>query len=140
MLAASVTLPDTFFGSGAAAAVFADDFILKPGGTLDLHLPNGDVIEKQVEKLLRADSLRAELVALAQTYFAIEDAYLAQEKERVERERTIADERIAAVTADLERIEAQQVAKVSHVLDPSDCAMRLRVRRSEPKSDRKSVV
>ncbi len=59
----------------------------------------------QVEKLERADSLRTELIGLAQNYFAIEDAYLAQEKLKVEREKHDAAERLAVASADLAAIE-----------------------------------
>jgi chromosome segregation protein len=67
--------------------------------------PHLRFLEKQVEKLERADALRVELVDLAQTYFAIEDAYLAQEKLKVEREKFEATERLAVASADLAAIE-----------------------------------
>ena len=70
--------------------------------------PHLRFLEKQVEKLERADSLRAELITLAQTYFAIEDAYLAHEKLRVEREKHDAAERLMAVTTVLSGIEERE--------------------------------
>ncbi len=62
-------------------------------------------LEGQVAKLERADGLRAELVKLAQTYFAIEDAYLEQEKISITQTKRDASERLANVTAELARIE-----------------------------------
>ncbi|MFI5260699.1 MAG: AAA family ATPase [Candidatus Paceibacteria bacterium] len=67
--------------------------------------PHLRFLESQVKKLERADSLRVELVGLAQTYFAIEDAYLAEEKLKVEREKQEATERLAVATTDLAAIE-----------------------------------
>lgn len=67
--------------------------------------PHLRFLEKQVEKLERADGLRTELVNLAQTYFAIEDRYLEQEKLRVAKEREASAERLAVVTAELSSIE-----------------------------------
>ncbi|MEN9561677.1 MAG: hypothetical protein RIQ56_950, partial [Candidatus Parcubacteria bacterium] len=40
--------------------------------------PHLRFLEKQVEKLERADSMRAELVRFCQTYFAVEDAYVVE--------------------------------------------------------------
>ena len=67
--------------------------------------PHVRFLEKQVEKLDRADMLCAELVGLAQTYFAIEDAYLAREKLVVAREKRDASERFVLATAELTSIE-----------------------------------
>ncbi|MDD2657150.1 MAG: AAA family ATPase, partial [Candidatus Pacebacteria bacterium] len=58
----------------------------------------------QVKKLERADSLRADLIGLAQTYFAIEDLYLTQEKARVAKEKRDAQERLAVASAELDRV------------------------------------
>jgi len=66
--------------------------------------PHLHFLEKQVEKLERAESLRRDLVGLAQTYFAIEDAYLAQEKIKVAEERKGATERLALADAELDRV------------------------------------
>src|SRR3989344_1536497 len=49
--------------------------------------PHLRFLARQVEKLERADGLRRELVVLAQSYFATEDAYLAAEAESVRRAR-----------------------------------------------------
>lgn len=67
--------------------------------------PHLRFLEKQVEKLERADGLRIEFIALAQTYFAIEDAYLAQERLKVAGERQSATERLAVATTELSDIE-----------------------------------
>ena len=67
--------------------------------------PHLRFLEKQVEKLERADELRTELVRLAQTYFAIEDAYLAQEKLKVAAVKRDATTRLATAVAELQNIE-----------------------------------
>lgn len=67
--------------------------------------PHLRFLERQVEKLERAEGFRQELIALAHTYFATEDAYLAAEKERVAQERRVASERLATVSAELSAIE-----------------------------------
>ncbi len=67
--------------------------------------PHLRFLESQVKKLERADGMRSELVTLAQTYFAIEDAYLAEEKVRVAGNKHSAIERLAVATADLAAIE-----------------------------------
>jgi chromosome segregation protein len=72
--------------------------------------PHLRFLEGQVKKLERADSLRIELINLAQTYFAIEDAYIAQEKRRVAGEKRDAVERLAVASAELERIADSQSA------------------------------
>ncbi len=69
--------------------------------------PHLRFLESQVKKLERADSLRTELINLAHTYFAIEDAYLAQEKVHVVTKRKHAAETLAQVSADLAHIEDQ---------------------------------
>ncbi len=70
--------------------------------------PHLRFLEKQVERLERADGLRAELVKLAQAYFAIEDAYLAHERLRVEREKHEASERLAVAASELASIEERE--------------------------------
>lgn len=67
--------------------------------------PHLRFLEKQVEKLERADALRTELIGLAQTYFAIEDAYIAREKLKAAREKENATAQLAAATAELASIE-----------------------------------
>lgn len=71
--------------------------------------PHLRFLEGQVKKLERADSLRTELIGLAQTYFAIEDAYLAREKPKVAGEKRDAGERLAAATAELSGIEERTI-------------------------------
>ena len=82
-----------------------DDNIIQVNSLRRELAPHLRFLEKQVEKLERADALRTELISFAQTYFAIEDAYLAQEKLKVEREKYDAAERLAVVTAELGSIE-----------------------------------
>lgn len=67
--------------------------------------PHLRFLEKQVEKLERADELRQELVSLAQTYFAIEDRYLEHEKKTAAEHKRAAAERLAAASAELAVIE-----------------------------------
>ena len=67
--------------------------------------PHLRFLENQVKKLERADSLRTELTGLAQTYFSIEDAYIAQEKLKNAGEKRNASEKLAAATAELKNIE-----------------------------------
>jgi chromosome segregation protein len=67
--------------------------------------PHLRFLEKQVEKLERADEMRSELARVCQTYFAIEDRYLASEKKSVARDIVAAGERTARVTAELNQIE-----------------------------------
>jgi len=67
--------------------------------------PHLRFLEGQMKKLERADTLRKELINTAQTYFAIEDAYLAKEKVKVAGEKRNAAERLAVVTAELSTIE-----------------------------------
>jgi len=67
--------------------------------------PHLRFLENQVKKLERADELRSSLIGLAQTYFAIEDAYLAHEKLKVAGEKHDATERLSSATAELSMIE-----------------------------------
>jgi chromosome segregation ATPase len=67
-------------------------------------------LESQVKKLERAESLRSELTGLAQTYFAAEDAYLAEEKTKVGEEKRNAVERLALVTAELDLVADPKMA------------------------------
>ena len=67
--------------------------------------PHLRFLEKQVEKLERAEELRKELVGLAQTYFAIEDRYLDDERRNVGERKTRAAERLAAAASELAEIE-----------------------------------
>lgn len=67
--------------------------------------PHLRFLEKQVEKLERAEELRTVLVGSAQTYFAIEDAYLREEKKRAEAQLASARTRLATTSAELSEIE-----------------------------------
>ncbi|MDE1966160.1 MAG: AAA family ATPase [Patescibacteria group bacterium] len=67
--------------------------------------PHLRFLEKQVEKLERADELRRELTASAGTYFAIEDAYLAAEREAMRKHQASSAERLRAASAELADLE-----------------------------------
>jgi chromosome segregation protein len=67
--------------------------------------PHLRFLEKQVEKLERAESVKAEFTALARTYFATEDAYLAQGRKKVAADKAQAAERLKTVSAELAQIE-----------------------------------
>lgn len=71
--------------------------------------PHIRFLESQVKKLERADELRTELTNLAQTYFAIEDAYLAHERPKVAGEKINASERMAIAIAELKNIEERSI-------------------------------
>ncbi|HVB19679.1 MAG TPA: AAA family ATPase, partial [Candidatus Paceibacterota bacterium] len=77
--------------------------------------PHLHFLESQVKKLERADELRVSLVSIAQTYFAIEDVYLMQEKRRAAAEKHGAKERLAAADAELERIADPKSADVETI-------------------------
>jgi chromosome segregation protein len=66
--------------------------------------PHLRFLETQVKKLERADELRSSLTGLAQTYFAIEEAYLVREKAVIIKERHEAAERLAVAEKELNRI------------------------------------
>src|SRR3989338_2351530 len=55
--------------------------------------PHLRFLENQVKKLERADELRRELIKLAQTYFAIEDVYVVEEKQNTANDLQQAKER-----------------------------------------------
>ena len=69
--------------------------------------PHLRFLESQVKKLERADELRKELTSLAQTYFAIEDAYLSEEKTKAAEGKRDSAERLAVTSAELASIEEQ---------------------------------
>ena len=94
--------------------------------------PHLRFLESQVKKLERADGLRTELISLAQTYFAIEDAYLAHERLAAERAKQSATERLAVATAELAEIEERTTTDAEGV-------KRLElVRRTEKEAERLS--
>ncbi len=66
--------------------------------------PHLRFLEKQVEKLERAETLRKELVSAAQTYFAIEDAYILNERQKTTNDLRRAKEQLVIANAELERI------------------------------------
>ncbi len=74
--------------------------------------PHLRFLEKQVEKLERAEELRTELVSLAQTYFAIEDGYLEREKRALGEAKSRATERFTAASAELVEIEERATTDV----------------------------
>ena len=63
--------------------------------------PHLRFLEKQVQKLERAEELSRELAELARTYFAVEEAYIEAERSSSERRKKEAAERLAVVAADL---------------------------------------
>lgn len=67
--------------------------------------PHIRFLKKQVERLERAEELAKELAVACQTYFAIEDVYLVEEKARIEREKAGAEERLAAARAELQAFD-----------------------------------
>lgn len=77
--------------------------------------PHVRFLESQVKKLERADSLRTELVGLAQTYFAIEDAFLAHEKVKIAGEKRNATEKFATTSAELSTIEERAISDAEGV-------------------------
>ena len=74
--------------------------------------PHLRFLEKQVEKLERAEELRQSLIALAQTYFAIEDGYLELEKRKAGEGKSRATERFTAASAELVEIEERATTDV----------------------------
>ncbi|MDP1707184.1 MAG: AAA family ATPase [bacterium] len=66
--------------------------------------PHLRFLEKQVEKLDRADELRKDLISLSQTYFAIEDAYLSLENQKAKEYKRDAKERLSVASAELDRV------------------------------------
>lgn len=67
--------------------------------------PHLKFLERQVEKLERANALRKELVEIAQKYFSTEEAYLARERMKVTNDKSAAQERLSLASAELKRIE-----------------------------------
>ncbi len=67
--------------------------------------PHIRFLQKQVEKLERAEELAKELRAASQTYFAIEEAYIRIERERTEAATQEATGRLRAVEAELALFE-----------------------------------
>lgn len=63
--------------------------------------PHLRFLEKQVQKLERAEELSRELSELARTYFAVEEAYVAAEREGAHMRKAEATERLSIVAADL---------------------------------------
>lgn len=70
--------------------------------------PHIRFLEGQVKKLDRANQLRDELIASAKMYFAVEDAYILNEKQRTANEQQKAKERLAVANAELDRISDPQ--------------------------------
>ncbi len=95
--------------------------------------PHLRFLERQVEKLERAEGFRRELIELGHTYFAIEDAYLADEKEKTIKQRTEAKERLTSVSAELAAIEERTTVD-------AEGAKRLEtVRKHEQRADKLSA-
>ncbi|MGD0328328.1 MAG: AAA family ATPase [Minisyncoccia bacterium] len=67
-------------------------------------VPHLRFLESQVKKFERADTLRSNLVGLAQIYFVSEDAYLAREKLKVTEKKQDAIEHLALAKIELDRV------------------------------------
>ncbi|MEK7511344.1 MAG: AAA family ATPase [Patescibacteria group bacterium] len=63
--------------------------------------PHIRFLQKQVEKLERAEAFARELAELARTYFATEEAYIDREKKEAEGRKRVAEERLATSSAEL---------------------------------------
>ncbi len=63
--------------------------------------PHIRFLQKQVEKVERAEELMRELATLARVYFAVEEAYIDQEKKSAKSRKEEASERLAAAAAEL---------------------------------------
>ncbi len=68
--------------------------------------PRVHFLQKQVEKLERATATRDELCAVGAEYFAIEDAYLAEETEVTMKARASAKEKFTAFSLELDAVSA----------------------------------
>lgn len=69
--------------------------------------PHLKFLESQVKKLERAEELRHSLISAAQTYFAIEDAFLAKEQRASDEEYAREKEKLQHVSTELHAIEEQ---------------------------------
>jgi len=67
--------------------------------------PHLKFLMTQVEKLERADELRRQLAEQSAIYFATEERYLNTEKEKAAHARSIAAEKLATLTAELNRLD-----------------------------------
>lgn len=63
--------------------------------------PHIRFLQKQVEKLERAEAFAKELAELARAYFGIEEAYIEREKKEAEGRKQGAEERLATASAEL---------------------------------------
>ena len=63
--------------------------------------PHIRFLQKQVEKVERAEELMRELAALARAYFAVEEAYIATEREAATARKSEASERLATARTEL---------------------------------------
>jgi chromosome segregation protein len=63
--------------------------------------PHIRFLQKQVEKLERAEELARDLADLARTYFAIEEGYIESEREKAQSRKREAGERLGVVSSDL---------------------------------------
>jgi chromosome segregation protein len=63
--------------------------------------PHIRFLQKQVEKLERAEELMRELAQLARTYFAVEERYIEDERAKSGERRRAAEERLAVVSREL---------------------------------------
>lgn len=84
--------------------------------------PHIRFLKKQVERLERAESLIQELVQACQTYFAIEERYLEDERVRATKERAAADIRLSETSAELKAFDE----RTTHDLEGQKHAERIR--------------
>lgn len=68
-------------------------------------LPHVKFLQKQVEKLERAEELTRELTSAAQTYFAIEDIYIDRETKKVKQDLATAKEKLEVTRKELSVFE-----------------------------------
>ncbi len=63
--------------------------------------PHIRFLQKQVEKVERAEELMNELASLARTYFAVEENYIESEREHAAKRKMVAAEKLATASAEL---------------------------------------
>lgn len=82
--------------------------------------PHIRFLQKQVEKLERAEELARELGELCRIYFAIEDAYLAAEKERLTNEKAEIEARLEKAAAALAELDTRSEAGTEAIRKAQD--------------------
>lgn len=82
--------------------------------------PHIRFLQKQVEKLERAEELARELGELCRTYFAIEDAYLETEKQRLTTEKAEIEARLERASAALAELDTRSEASSEAIRKAQD--------------------